>query len=150
VSFTKSPIGSVFSNSTYGEEKSGVASAALRAQDHDIDDSGQLNKGNQNELSQFDEMVERIMINDPTLTEIVLDDRKRVQGHHHHSHTLWNALCGNTFVTRLSLRCCNINDQEAESLSLALVDNTCITHVWLGDNDITDEGVECEKHSFTL
>ena len=150
VSFTKSPIGSVFSNSTYGEEKSGVASAALRAQDHAIDDSGQLNKGNQNELSQFDEMVERIMINDPTLTEIVLDDRKRVQGHHHHSHTLWNALCGNTFVTRLSLRCCNINDQEAESLSLALVDNTCITHVWLGDNDITDEGVECEKHSFTL
>jgi len=115
-----------------------------------------LNKGIQNEfaedkkLSQFDEMVERIMINDPTLTEIVLDDRKRVQGHHHHSHTLWNALCGNTFVTRLSLRCCNINDKEAASLSLALVDNTCITHIWLGDNDITDEGVECEKHSFTL
>ncbi len=155
-SFTKSPSGSVFSNSTYGEEKSGVASAALRAQDHGIDYSGQLNKGIQNEfaedkkLSQFDEMVERIMINDPTLTEIVLDDRKRVQGHHHHSHTLWNALCGNTFVTRLSLRCCNINDKEAASLSLALVDNTCITHIWLGDNDITDEGVECEKHSFTL
>ena len=148
-SFTKSPSGSVFSNSTYGEEKSGVASAALRAQDHDIDYSGQY-FAEDKKLSQFDEMVERIMINDPTLTEIVLDDRKRVQGHHHHSHTLWNALCGNTFVTRLSLRRCNINDKEAASLSLALVDNTCITHVWLGDNDITDEGVECEKHSFTL
>ena len=148
-SFTKSPSGSVFSNSTYGEEKSGVASAALRAQDHDIDYSGQY-FAEDKKLSQFDEMVERIMINDPTLTEIFLDDRKRVQGHHHHSHTLWNALCGNTFVTRLSLRRCNINDKEAASLSLALVDNTCITHVWLGDNDITDEGVECEKHSFTL
>jgi len=155
VSFSKSPSGSVFSNSTYGEEKSGVASAALRAQDHATDDSVQSNKFDQNDFTEdkmnhFDLIVERVMVNDPALTEIVLDDRKRVQGHHHHSHTLWNALCGNTFVTRLSLRCCHINDQEAASLSLALVDNTCITHVWLGDNDITDEGVECEKHSFTL
>jgi hypothetical protein len=47
------------------------------------------------------------------------------------------------FVTQLSLRCCNINDQEAVSLLLGLVDNTCITHVWLRDKDITDEGVEC-------
>ncbi len=47
------------------------------------------------------------------------------------------------FVTQLPLRCCNINDQEAVSLLLALVDNTCITHVWLRDNDITDEGVKC-------
>ncbi len=156
VSSSKSPSGSVFSNSTYGEEKSGVSSAALRAQDHANDDSGQSNKGNKDDftedknMSQFDQIVERVMVNDPSLLEIVLDDRKRVQGHHHHSHTLWNALCANTFVTRLSLRCCNINDQEAASLSLALVDNTRITHVWLGDNVITDEGVECEKHSFTL
>ncbi len=121
-----------------------------------IEDSGQWDKGNQKEitedmkLSRFDEIVERVMVNDPTLNDIVLDEWKRVKGHRHRSHTLWNALCGNTFVTRLSLRCCNINDQEAASLSLALVDNTCITHVWLGDNDITDEGVECEKHSFIL
>ncbi|EED92186.1 hypothetical protein THAPSDRAFT_262646 [Thalassiosira pseudonana CCMP1335] len=45
-------------------------------------------------------------------------------------------------VERLSLRNSNVDDTELSSLSLALVDNTAVTHLWLGDNNITSEGAE--------
>ena len=102
------------------------------------------------ELKQFDEIVERVLANDPSFKQVVLDNRKQIIGNQHGSETLWNALVGNNYVERLSLRSCSITDEEAASLSLALVDNTTITHVWLGDNDITSEGVECEWKYFSF
>jgi hypothetical protein len=126
--YSKSPSISVFANSTHGKDKSSM---------EDI-------------LGQFDEIVERVLVNDSTLNEIILDGMKKIEGRHYNSEVLWNALVRNSFVTRLSLRCCNFNDEGAKSLFLALLGNTYITHIWLGENLITDEAVKCEKNSFRI
>jgi hypothetical protein len=95
-------------------------------------------------MREFDEIVERVLANDRSLREVVLDDRTQIAGHKHESESLWDALADNHYVESLSLRRCNINDEELSSLSLALMDNKSITHLWLGYNHITSEGVECE------
>ena len=96
-------------------------------------------------MNQFDDIVERVLADDPTLKHVVLDGRTQIAGHDYTSEELWNALVSNNHVKHLSLRECNMVDEDAASLSLALGDNTSITHIWLGDNEITSEGVECEK-----
>merc|ERR1712194_412464 len=89
----------------------------------------------------FDEIIERVLANDSSFKEIILDG-KQIAGNTHESKTLWDALVGNTNVRHLSLRGCRITDEEAASLSLVLAGNTAITHVQLGNNYITYEGLE--------
>jgi len=127
---SKKSNGSIYS--TNSVVRSTVASIASSAQQS-------------KKCSQFDEIVDRVHANDPTLKNIVLDGRQKIEGHQYESDALWMALVDNSFVTRISLRCCNINDEDVASLSLALSENTCITHVCLEDNDITDDGAECES-----
>lgn len=122
--------GSIYS--TYSVVRSAVASIASSAQQS-------------KKCSQFDEIVDRVHANDPTLKNLVLDGRLKIEGHQYESDALWMALVDNSFITRISLRCCNINDEDVASLSLALSENTCITHVCFEDNDITDDGAECES-----
>jgi len=92
---------------------------------------------------EFDEIVERVLANDPSFRQVALDSRD-LEGHHHSCEDLWNALTNNSYVDRLSLRDTGFNDDDAAALSLALTDNTAITHIWLGYNDITTEGAECK------
>lgn len=93
------------------------------------------------ELDQFDRLVEKVRANDPSFKDIVLLKTSLI-GNLYGSEELWNALVGNTFIKHLSIRGCNMTDEEAASLSIALMDNKSISHIWLGYNDITSEGVE--------
>ena len=148
---------SMYSKSTYGEE----TSSALRSRGFASRASGRLSEeegsyytqslestapvSEEEQMKQFDDIVERVLADDPTLKHVVLDGRTQIAGHDYTSEELWNALVSNNHVKHLSLRECNMVDEDAASLSLALGDNTSITHIWLGDNEITSEGVECEK-----
>ena len=133
------------SGSSFGSKKSNGSiystNSVVRSAVASIASSAQQSK----KCSQFDEIVDRVHANDPTLKNLVLDGRQKIEGHQYESDALWMALVDNSFVTRISLRCCNINDEDVASLSLALSENTCITHVCLEDNDITDDGAECES-----
>jgi len=93
------------------------------------------------QMDQLDDIVERLLADDPLLKHVVLD-KSLLNGHDYTSEDLWNAIASNTQVERLSLRNCGMMDEDSSSLSLALGENTGITHVWLSDNDITSEGVE--------
>lgn len=115
----------------------GDASAELSEPHSTVSDGDKM-------MKMFDDVVERVQANDPTLKQVVLDNQNQIMGKQYGPDDLWNSLVGNNYVERLSLRTCNMTDEEAAALSLALVDNTSITHVWLGDNDITSEGVECK------
>ena len=98
------------------------------------------------ELDQFDRLVEKVFANDASVKELVLDNRTTgLSGKIYGSKDLCDALVGNTTVDRLSIRGSNMTDKDAESLAMALMDNTTITHIWLGYNDITSEGVECKS-----
>ena len=55
---------------------------------------------------------------------------------------MMDALIGNTAVETLSLNNTNFDDGLAASLSLSLVENSTITHIYLQDNLITNEGCE--------
>lgn len=99
------------------------------------------------EVDEFDLIVERVIANDPALTALFLDD-KCIGRREDVGEPLYNALANNQHVVELSLRNNEIDDEAVSSLSLALVENKSITHVYLGDNFITAEGVECEYHLF--
>ena len=144
------------SKSTDGEERSEAASSALRSSGFASRESGRSSTEESSNCSrslesaghvkveeqtrQLDDIIERVVANDPTLKHLNLDGT----GHDCISEELWNALASNSNVEHLSLRECNLTDEDAASLSLALGDNTSITHIWLGENDIGSEGVECE------
>ena len=89
----------------------------------------------------FDDLVERVLSNDPSLQQLFLD-RSNINGHHFRSEDLWNAFVENNHIERLSLRECNLVDEDIASMSLALSESTNITHIWLSFNNITSEGVE--------
>ena len=89
-------------------------------------------------------IVERINSNDPSLTQLLLDNRHL--GCSHETENLFDALSKNTYVNKISLRNNEIDDRLIAALSLALADNTAISHVFLSDNVITSEG--CEYVSF--
>ena len=91
-------------------------------------------------------IVERINSNDPSLTQLLLDNRHL--GCSHETENLFDALSKNTYVNKISLRNNEIDDRLIAALSLALADNTAISHVFLSDNVITSEG--CEYVSFVL
>jgi len=89
----------------------------------------------------LEDIIERINGNDKYLTEVLLDSRN-IGRRHDAGEALFNALARNHYVSHLSLRNNELDDEAISSLSLALVENKSITHVYLGDNLISDEGVE--------
>jgi len=85
-------------------------------------------------------VLRSIKSNDPTLTEVLLDNRELAAMHE--IEELFDALARNSIVKKVSLCNNGIDDSLAAALSLALVDNTCINEIFLSDNEITSEGCE--------
>jgi hypothetical protein len=90
---------------------------------------------------EYIDITRRAAVDDPTLKQIVLDNKKKI-GYRDGGERLWNALVNNNHVGLLSLRNSNIDDAQVSSLSLALVDNSSISHLWLENNHISSEGAE--------
>lgn len=88
----------------------------------------------------LDIVLQRLIRNDPSLTELLLDSKQL--SNLPDTEPIFDALANNSCVTKLSLRNNGIDDGLVASLSLALVDNTSITHIWLNDNAITSGGCE--------
>jgi hypothetical protein len=87
------------------------------------------------------EIAQRILANDPTLTQLVLDNRQ-LGASASETEKLFEALSNNTYIKKVSLRNNAIDDSLAAALSLALADNTVISHVLLSGNLITSDGCE--------
>ena len=87
------------------------------------------------------EIAERILANDPTLTQLVLDNRQ-LGASASETEELFEALSNNTYIKKVSLRNNSIDDSLAAALSLALADNIVISHVLLSGNLITSDGCE--------
>ena len=87
------------------------------------------------------EIAERILANDPTLTQLVLDNRQ-LGASASETEELFEALSNNTYIKKVSLRNNAIDDSLAAALSLALADNIVISHVLLSGNLITSDGCE--------
>jgi len=86
-------------------------------------------------------LLQRVKSNDPTLTELVLDNRPD-ELRSHEIEAILDALAQNSIVRKISLCNNDLDDSLVAALSLALVDNTSITHVLLSDNQITSDGCE--------
>ena len=86
-------------------------------------------------------LLQRVKSNDPTLAELVLDNRPD-DIRSHEIEAILDALAQNSIVTKISLCNNDLDDSLIAALSLALVDNTSITHVLLSDNQITSDGCE--------
>jgi hypothetical protein len=87
------------------------------------------------------EIAERILANDPTLTQLVLDNRQ-LGDSASETEELFEALSANTYIKKVSLRNNAIDDSLVAALSLALADNIVISHVLLSGNLITSDGCE--------
>jgi hypothetical protein len=87
------------------------------------------------------EIAQRILANDPTLTQLVLDNRQ-LGASASETEELFEALSNNTYIKKVSLRNNAIDDSLAAALSLALADNIVISHVLLSGNLITSDGCE--------
>lgn len=87
------------------------------------------------------EIAQRILANDPTLTQLVLDNRQ-LGASASETEELFEALSNNTYIKKVSLRNNAIDDSLAAALSLALADNIVISHVLLRGNLITSDGCE--------
>ena len=87
------------------------------------------------------EIAQRILANDPALTQLVLDNRQ-LGASASETEQLFEALSNNTYIKKVSLRNNAIDDSLAAALSLALADNTVISHVLLSGNLITSDGCE--------
>ena len=109
-----------------------------------LDEIDQLLSERQNSYADeeipLDEILERVQTNDPTLTEVLLDNRQL--GTSNETELLFDYLAQNTVVRKISLINNDIEDTLVASLSLALTDNTTIEEVILSDNQITSEGCE--------
>jgi len=86
------------------------------------------------------EIVQRVKSNDPTLKELLLDNRYLAETQE--MELLFDAIAQNTHVSKLSLCRNGIDDSLAAALSLALVDNASVEKLLLSDNQITSEGCE--------
>ena len=86
------------------------------------------------------DILDRVKSNDPTLKEVLLDNRQLAASNQ--AELLFDYIAGNTVVKKLSLCNNGIEDTLAAALSLALVDNATINQVLLSDNKITSEGCE--------
>ena len=87
------------------------------------------------------EIAQRILANDPTLTQLVLDNRQ-LGASASETDQLFEALSNNTYIKKVSLRNNAIYDSLAAALLLALADNIVISHVLLSGNLITSDGCE--------
>ncbi len=108
--------------------------------------AGRSSGDDESEDESLSYMVERVNSNDPTLTQLLLDNRQL--GLSRETENLFDALSKNTYVNKISLRKNEIDDSLVATLSLALADNRAISQVFLSDNLITSEG--CEYVSFVL
>ena len=106
---------------------------------------GASHSSSENEMS-LSHVLQRVKSNDPTLTEIILDNKNLATTNE--TEDLFDALAGNTVVKKISLCNTGIDDSLAAALSLALVDNTSINEIFLGDNHITSEGCEYVSRRF--
>ena len=125
----KKPLKSVIEEAYHLD--SGYSDSSSDPSSKDILNQNRKNQKIDQELQEFDDVVERVLANDSSLEKINLDC-KQINGNIHRNEALWNGLVSNTYVAHLSLRDCNITDDEVIPLSLALVENTTITHVCLG------------------
>ena len=57
--------------------------------------------------------------------------------------SMFDALAGNSYIRKVDLSLNEIDDDCLSSISLALFDNTSITHLNLANNAILSEGAEC-------
>lgn len=119
--------------------------------DDDMTNGTSLNEERSYESSYLSEgvslsqILQRVETNDPTLTELLLDNRNIDDTNALES--ILDALAQNSHVACVSLCNCGVDDTLVAALSLALVDNSSITDVLLSDNQITSEG--CEYVSLT-
>ena len=83
-------------------------------------------------------LIKRLKNNDPSLTVLKLDLRKRITDDDWQS--LFESLEGNSSLTHLSISRCEINDSLCVALVLALVENTALVDVRLNCNEgLTDD-----------
>ena len=83
-------------------------------------------------------LIKRLKNNDPSLTVLKLDLRKRIKDDDWQS--LFESLEGNSSLTHLSISRCEINDSLCVALVLALVENSALVDVRLNCNEgLTDD-----------
>jgi hypothetical protein len=87
------------------------------------------------------EIAERVLANDPNLTQLLLDNRQ-LGDSALETEELFEALSNNIYIKKVSLRNNALDDSLAAALSLALADNIVISHVLLSGNLITSDGCE--------
>eukprot|EP00986_Skeletonema_menzelii_P003606 scaffold1131_cov87-Skeletonema_menzelii.AAC.2 len=95
----------------------------------------------QDDIAQYDSIVEAVLANDPNLTQVVLDNKRQI-GNNDGGEALWQALSLNNHVKVLSLQNSNITDDQMAALALALNENTSISNLYLQNNMFTSAGVE--------
>jgi len=86
-------------------------------------------------------LLQRVIGNDPTLTQLELDNRPDDMMSHEIG-AIIEGLAQNNFVTKLSLCNNDLGDSFVADLSMALVYDQTLTHVYLSGNKITSEGCE--------
>merc|ERR1712085_138335 len=98
------------------------------------------NSSTSNEMS-LSVLLQRVIGNDRTLTQLELDNRPHDMMSHEIG-AIIEGLSHNNFVTGISLCNNDLDDTFVASLSMALVYDETITHVLLSDNQITSDGCE--------
>ena len=98
------------------------------------------NSSTSNEMS-LSVLLQRVIGNDRTLTQLELDNRPHDMMSHEIG-AIIEGLSHNNFVTEISLCNNDLDDTFVASLSMALVYDETITHVLLSDNQITSDGCE--------
>lgn len=83
-------------------------------------------------------LISRMENHDPSLRSLVMDGMSLSQSMtRSEMESLFDALGRNASIRRLSIRYSGIDDDVASLLALALVDNTTLTQLHLGGNDMT-------------
>jgi Ran GTPase-activating protein (RanGAP) involved in mRNA processing and transport len=88
-------------------------------------------------MDSVEELVKRVVNNDPSTTEIVL---KGLNMQPELMTALSMALISNTYIKTLYFASVSINSHSAQVLASALVQNTTLETVWLEDNRICPSG----------
>ena len=92
------------------------------------------------EVDEVTQLMERVQSDDPSLTRLDLSHMNI--GSREDAVSLFDALAGNTHVKTVDLSSNELDDDCVSSISLALVENTCVTHLNLANNNIYSEGAE--------
>jgi len=87
----------------------------------------------------LDLLLERVRVNDPNLTQL---DLHGMDIEPKDNDAIMDALAGNLYLRKVDLSSNVIDDDCVSALSLALAENTSITHLVLANNRITSIGAE--------